>query len=53
MIRILHGLFIDSMIIYEMVRFKSPNHSTEFWNEVDKKMLYYRKYEGYLRTKEI
>src|SRR5690606_31459212 len=29
---------LDYIIMHEMVHLKHPNHSTEFWNELDKKM---------------
>ncbi|WP_320112297.1 SprT family zinc-dependent metalloprotease [Draconibacterium orientale] len=44
---------IDYIIIHEMVHFKFPNHSTEFWNEVDKKMPNYREYENWLKINGV
>jgi hypothetical protein len=36
---------LDYIIIHEMVHLKYPNHSPEFWNELDKKMPNYREHE--------
>ena len=39
---------IDYIITHEMVHLKIPNHSPQFWNELDKKMPNYREYENWL-----
>lgn len=39
---------LDYIITHEMVHLKFPNHSPEFWNELDKKMPNYREYENWL-----
>lgn len=40
---------LDYIITHEMVHLKYPNHSAEFWNELDKKMPNYRDYENWLK----
>lgn len=40
---------LDYVIVHEMVHFKFPNHSKDFWNEVDKKMPNYKKYDEWLK----
>lgn len=40
---------LDYIITHELVHLKFPNHSKEFWNEVDKLMPDFRKYEGWLK----
>lgn len=40
---------IDYIITHEMVHLKYPNHSPEFWNELDKKMADYRDHENWLK----
>ncbi|MCW5913450.1 MAG: M48 family metallopeptidase [Chitinophagaceae bacterium] len=44
---------LDYIITHEMVHFKFPNHSSEFWNELDKKMPDYRMHENWLRQNGI
>jgi predicted metal-dependent hydrolase len=44
---------IDYIIIHEMVHLKYPNHSTEFWNELDKKMPNFREYENWLKQNGV
>lgn len=39
---------IDYIITHEMVHLIVPNHSAEFWNEVDKKMPEYKEYAEWL-----
>lgn len=40
---------LDYIITHEMVHLKYPNHSAEFWNELDKKMPNYREHENWLK----
>ncbi|MDP2209235.1 MAG: SprT family zinc-dependent metalloprotease [Bacteroidota bacterium] len=40
---------LNYIITHEMVHLKYPNHSAEFWNELDKKMPNYREYENWLK----
>jgi hypothetical protein len=40
---------LDYIITHEMVHLKYPNHSAEFWNELDKKMPNYREFESWLK----
>lgn len=40
---------LDYIITHEMVHLKYPNHSTEFWNELDKKMPNFREQENWLK----
>lgn len=44
---------LDYIITHEMVHLKYPNHSTEFWNELDKKMPNYREYENWLKQNGV
>lgn len=44
---------LDYIITHEMVHLKFPNHSTEFWNELDKKMPDYREYENWLKQNGV
>lgn len=44
---------LDYIIIHEMVHLKYPNHSPEFWNELDKKMPNYREYETWLKQNGV
>lgn len=44
---------IDYIITHEMVHLKFPNHSTEFWNELDKKMPDYREHENWLKRNGV
>lgn len=44
---------LDYIITHEMVHLKFPNHSKEFWNELDKKMPNYKKYENWLKQNGV
>jgi hypothetical protein len=44
---------IDYIITHEMVHLKYPNHSTDFWNELDKKMPNFREYENWLKNNGV
>lgn len=44
---------LDYIITHEMVHLKYPNHSTEFWNELDKKMPEYKEYEKWLQKNGV
>jgi predicted metal-dependent hydrolase len=44
---------LDYIITHEMVHLKHPNHSPEFWNELDKKMPYFREHENWLRRNGV
>lgn len=44
---------LDYIITHEMVHLKYPNHSTEFWNELDKKMPNYREQEYWLKKNGV
>jgi len=44
---------LDYIIIHEMVHLKHPNHSTDFWNELDKKMPDFREHENWLKSNGI
>lgn len=44
---------LDYIIVHEMVHLKYPNHSPEFWNELDKKMPNYREYENWLKQNGV
>jgi len=44
---------IDYIITHEMVHLKHPNHSPEFWDELDKKMPNYREYENWLKMNGV
>ena len=44
---------LDYIITHEMVHLKFPNHSPEFWNELDKKMPNYREYKNWLQQNGV
>lgn len=44
---------LDYIITHEMVHLKHPNHSPEFWNELDKKMPNFREYEEWLKQNGV
>ena len=44
---------LDYIITHEVVHLKDPNHSIEFWNELDKKMPNYREYENWLKRNGV
>lgn len=44
---------LDYIITHEMVHLKYQNHSTEFWNELDKKMPDYREHENWLKQNGV
>lgn len=44
---------LDYIITHEMVHLKFPNHSAEFWNELDKKMPNYREHENWLKKNGV
>jgi predicted metal-dependent hydrolase len=44
---------LDYIITHEMVHLKYPNHSPEFWNELDKKMPNYREQEAWLKKNGV
>jgi predicted metal-dependent hydrolase len=44
---------LDYIITHEMVHLKYPNHSAEFWNELDKKMPNYREHENWLKQNGV
>ena len=44
---------IDYIIIHEMAHLKYPNHSNEFWNELDKKMPEYRESANWLKRNGV
>ena len=44
---------LDYIITHEMVHLKYPNHSAEFWNELDKKMPDYREHENWLKQNGV
>ena len=44
---------LDYIITHEMVHLKHPNHSPEFWNELDKKMPNFREQENWLRRNGV
>ncbi len=44
---------LDYIITHEMVHLKYPNHSTKFWNELDKKMPDYAASEAWLKKNGI
>jgi len=44
---------LDYIIIHEMVHLKYPNHSTDFWNELDKKMADFREQENWLKRNGV
>jgi predicted metal-dependent hydrolase len=44
---------LDYIIVHEMVHQKYPNHSPEFWNELDKKMPDYRVQADWLKRNGV
>ena len=44
---------LDYIITHELVHLKYPNHSKDFWNEVDKLMPDYRKHENWLKNNGV
>lgn len=44
---------LDYIITHEMVHLKHPNHSLEFWNELDKKMPNYREHADWLKRNGV
>lgn len=44
---------LDYIITHEMVHLKYPNHSPEFWDELDKKMPNYRELENWLKQNGV
>ena len=46
-------LVLDYIITHEMVHLKYPNHSPEFWNELDKKMPNFREHENWLKANGV
>ena len=44
---------LDYIITHEMVHLTFPNHSPEFWNELDKKMPNYREHENWLKQNGV
>lgn len=44
---------LDYIIVHEMVHLTYPNHSPEFWNELDKKMPDYREQETWLKRNGV
>ncbi|MBL7113037.1 MAG: M48 family metallopeptidase [Bacteroidales bacterium] len=44
---------LDYIITHEMVHLTYPNHSPEFWNELDKKMPDFRKHEEWLKRNGV
>ena len=44
---------IDYIITHEMVHLRIPNHSPEFWNELDKKMPNYREHYKWLKKNGV
>jgi len=44
---------IDYIILHEMAHLKYPNHSNEFWNELDKKIPDYREHKNWLKRNGI
>jgi len=44
---------IDYIITHEMIHLKYPNHSSDFWNELDKKMPNFREYENWLKKNGV
>ncbi|MCK4981931.1 MAG: M48 family metallopeptidase [Victivallaceae bacterium] len=44
---------IDYIITHEMVHLKYPNHSPEFWNELDKKMPNFKEHENWLKQNGV
>lgn len=44
---------IDYIITHELVHLKYPNHSPEFWNELDKKMPNFKEHENWLKQNGV
>lgn len=44
---------LDYIIMHEMVHLQYPNHSNEFWNELDKKMPNFRENQNWLKNNGI
>lgn len=44
---------LDYIITHEMVHLKFPNHSSDFWNELDKKMPNYREHGDWLKQNGV
>lgn len=44
---------LDYIITHEMVHLKFPNHSSEFWNELDKKMPNFREHDNWLKQNGV
>lgn len=44
---------LDYIFMHEMVHLKYPNHSTDFWNELDKKMPDFREQENWLKRNGV
>lgn len=44
---------LDYIITHEMVHLKYPNHSSDFWNELDKKMPNFREHEVWLKKNGV
>lgn len=44
---------LDYIIMHEMVHLKYPNHSEDFWNELDKKMPDFREQKNWLKTNGV
>lgn len=44
---------LDYIIMHEMVHLKYPNHSADFWNELDKKMPNFREQENWLKRNGV
>ena len=40
---------LDYVVVHELAHFKYPNHSVEFWQEVDKIMPDYLRRKNWLR----
>ncbi len=41
---------LDYIITHKMVHLEFPNHSQDFWNELDKKMPNFREKEAWLKN---
>lgn len=44
---------LDYIITHEMVHLKFPNHSADFWNELDKRMPNFRVHEQWLKVNGV
>ncbi len=44
---------LDYIIMHEMVHLKYPNHSADFWNELDKKMPDFMEQENWLKRNGV